>query len=100
MITVYFEQLLTVEKKLVLIVEMKNDLLKSKELYKSISFSEQEKLLIKPDFYENKNSSWCHFAVNHYFLDENQVVNLSQFIVEKLEGDGLLSIYRKLNEVV
>ena len=40
------------------------------------------------------------FAVNHYFLDENQVVNLSQFIVEKLEGDGLLSIYRKLNEVV
>lgn len=100
MITVFFEQLLTVEKRLVLIVEMKNDLLKNKERYKTISFSEREESLIKPDFYENKNTSWCHFAVNHYVLDENQVVNLSQFIVEKLEGDGLLSIYRKLNEVV
>ena len=100
MITVFFEQLLTVEKRLVLIVELKNELLGNKEYYRQIHFTELETMVLKPDFYTDKKTNWCHFAAKPFVLGEDQVVNLSQFIVEKLEESGLLSIYRKLNEVV
>lgn len=62
MITVFFEKLLTPEKRLFLIVELKNDLLKNRELYREISFTENEKAVTVDDFYENPGQSWCHFA--------------------------------------
>lgn len=97
MITIVFEDLLTPKKELHLIVELKNDLLKNKEQFKSVSFTEEEKLVLKSDFYTNQNNNWCHFAHKKYILDEENVANLTQFIVEQLERDQLLSIYRKLN---
>jgi hypothetical protein len=100
MITVFFEQLLTSKKELFLMVELKNELLKNKERYSFISFTEQEKIILRDTFYEDKNATWCHFAVGHYILNEDNVANLSQFIAEKLEEDGLLSVYRKLEAII
>lgn len=100
MITVFFEKLLTPEKGLVLIVELKNELLRNKEGYKAIAFTQEEETIIKPAFYTDRNPNWCHFAVVRYQLNENEVSNLAQFIIEKLENDHLLSIYRKLNDFI
>jgi hypothetical protein len=100
MITVFFEKLLTPEKRLILIVELKDGLLKNKEQYRKIAFSPEEELIIIPAFYTDGNSKWCHFAVASYILNENEVSNLAQFIVEKLEKDQLLSVYRKLNDFI
>lgn len=100
MFTVFFEKLLTPEKWLVLIVELKNELLINKEQYKAIAFTREEETIIKPEFYTDKNPNWCHFAVVRYQLNENEVSNLSQFIVEKLEKDQLLSVYRKLKDYI
>lgn len=100
MITILFEGLLKPEKELVLIVELKNDLLKNREKYKEILFSEQEQLILNRDFYENNNANWRHFANKKYILNEENVANLSEFIAKKLEEDHLLSIYRKLNNFI
>jgi hypothetical protein len=100
MITVFFEKLLTPEKRLILIVELKDGLLKNKEQYHKIAFTPAEELIIIPSFYMDGNSKWCHFAVVSYILNENEVSNLAQFIVEKLERDQLLSVYRKLNNFI
>lgn len=101
MITIFFENLVTPKKELYIMVELKNNLLKNKEKYKSILFTEDEtRILRKELFYENKNSTWCHFAVTHYILDETQVANLTKFIIEKLDNDFLLSVYRKLNDSI
>ncbi len=100
MITVFFEKLLTPEKRLILIVELKNELLKNKEQYHKIAFTKEEEIITIPEFYTDGNSKWCHFAVVSYILNENEVSNLSQFIIEKLEKDQLLSVYRKLNTFI
>lgn len=100
MITVFFEKLLTPEKRLILIVELKDELLKNKEQYHEIAFTPEEEIINIPAFYSDGNSKWCHFAVVSYILNENEVSNLSQFIVEKLEKDQLLSVYRKLNDII
>ena len=100
MITVFFEKLLTPEKRLILIVELKDELLKNKEQYHKIAFTPEEEIINIPAFYSDGNSKWCHFAVVSYILNENEVSNLSQFIVEKLEKDQLLSVYRKLNDFI
>ncbi len=100
MITIVFEKLLTKDRELILIVEMKYDLLKSKELYRSITFSEQEKARLKDDFYTDLKNDWCHFAYKDYKITEENFVNLSKFIVEKLERDHLLTIYKKLDAII
>ncbi|NDP21448.1 MAG: PD-(D/E)XK nuclease family protein [Paludibacter sp.] len=100
MITVFFNRLLTIERRLILVVELKEGLLQSKEHYKQINFTEEEGFINKPEFYTNGNSRYCHFAEMTYILNDDEVSNLAQFIAEKLNTDGLLSIYRKLNEFI
>jgi hypothetical protein len=100
MITVFFEKLLTTDKQLVLIVELKNDLLKNKSIYQSIDFTSEEEKVLNNDFYSNTRSGWCHFAIVRYVLNEEDLSHLSNFIVNKLNEDNLLSIYRKLNSIV
>jgi len=100
MITIFFEQLLTSQRAISLIVEMKHDLLKNKESYHSIEFTTEEKALFNTDFYTNPNKNWCHFAYKRYSLTDENVAGLGQFIIERLEEDHLLSIYRKLNNFI
>jgi hypothetical protein len=100
MITIFFEQLLTSKRELFLMVEMKYDLLKDKEQYKTIQFTEEENKIIKEDFYTKTTSHWCHFATVKYNLSNEEVSKLGEYIVQKLENNCLLSIYRKLNNFI
>ncbi|MEZ7515349.1 PD-(D/E)XK nuclease family protein [Flavobacterium frigidarium] len=100
LITVIFDKLITPERELTIIVKLENELLKNKEQYNAITFTEEEKSRVKPTFYTDQNLRWCHFAGQSYTLNEDQVSTLAQFIVEKLKEDGLLSIYRKLNDII
>jgi hypothetical protein len=100
MITVVFEKLLTVEKSLFLIVELKNNLLEDKKKYQSILFTPEERIRLNQAFYSDKNSVWCHFASKHYTVDDTEISKLGDFIAKKLVEDGLLSIYGKLNDFI
>lgn len=96
MITVVFNELLKTEKRIFLIIELKNNLLDKRERYQSISFTDEEKQLLHPDFF-TKKGTWAHFAVKSYILNNDEIKNLSVFIIDKLTEDGLLSVYKKLN---
>lgn len=99
MFTVVYEELLKPEKRLFLIVELTNELLKDKTRYKTIILSDEEKQVFSSDFY-HKKGQWAHFAFKSYTLNTDEVKDLSSFIVKKLEEDHLLSIYRKLNDFI
>lgn len=97
MFTVIYDKLLTDDKELKIIIELQKSALKDKKRYEDISFSIEEKSLLNETFQENKNKAYAHFAVKKYTLVEDEIINLSDFIVEKIEEDKLLSIYRKLD---
>lgn len=99
MFTIVYDGLWQHEKQIILIVELANNLLSNRNRYKSISFTEEEKELLCYDFYDKKGY-WAHFASKGYTLNNEEVQNLSSFIVKKLEEDFLLSIFRKLNEFI
>lgn len=99
MFTIIFGDLLKREKRLDLIVEMKNDLLKNKSIYKSISFTHDESALFNSDFYDKKES-WAHFAHKIYNLSNNDIKDLNGFIVDKLTNEGLLGIFKKLEDSI
>lgn len=97
MITVIFGDLLLENKEMYIIVEFKGAALKDKKQYNVVEFTSEEKVLLVEGFESNKSNSWAHFAVKHYNLTQEDIINLSDFVNNALENDHLLSIYRKLN---
>lgn len=98
MITIVYDGLLTADKNMHIMVELKGATLKNKSQYNTIDFSSEEKEILVEGFENNPNNSWAHFAAVPYILEEHEILNLSGFIHEKLEDDNLLSVYRKLND--
>lgn len=96
MITVGFDYLLTGENKLYLIVELQNETLKDREKYKNIDFTESELQISFSEHFKTTNDSWSHFATKEYILKAKDIHNLSAFILQKLEKDHLLSIFKKI----
>lgn len=96
MITVVFEELLKDKKRIFLVVELKNTLLKNKESYKKIIFEDNEKSILLNDFYNNTNTTWAHFTNKSYDLGIGDLENLSEFIYNKLNTDGFFSVFEKL----
>ena len=98
MFTILFDDLLTKENKLVIIVELQNEALKNREVYKKINFTEEElQISFTPNFL-NTNTNWAHFALKEYILSADDIYNLSSYILHKIENDGFLSIFKKLQE--
>ncbi|WP_452219288.1 PD-(D/E)XK nuclease family protein [Lacinutrix undariae] len=97
MITIVYGDLLLKDKKMWIIVEFKDGALKDKSQYNIVEFTPEEKVLLVEGFESNKSNSWAHFAVKHYNLTQDDIINLSDFVNKALENDHLLSIYRKLN---
>lgn len=98
MFTILFENLLNSKKEIEIIIELKNDLLKDKEQFRSIEFSDFEKEILISDFYTNTNNSWAHFAKKTYSISESTTVtNLGEFIVDKIESDGFKAVFVKLD---
>lgn len=100
MITVVYENLLNPKKEMHIAVELQGNLLKDRKMYDQIEFTEEEKSIAFSDNFKNTNYTWSHFAVAHYHPSDEQVSNLSQFIIDKLKEDHLLSIFHKLNNFI
>ncbi|WP_318639798.1 PD-(D/E)XK nuclease family protein [Flavobacterium ardleyense] len=97
MITVVYEKLLTLEKKMYIAVEMHGDLLKDRAIYNSIEFTDEEQAHVFAEHFKATDLTWSHFAIMHYQPTDLEISNLSQFIIDKLDDDHLLSIFKKLN---
>lgn len=100
MITVVYENLLTEKKEMHIAVEMVGTLLKDRNIYNQIEFTEEEQRFAFSEHFRTTNESWSHFAVAHYHPTDAEVSNLSQFIIDKLNEDHLLSIFNKLNNFI
>lgn len=100
MITVVYENLLKPIKEMHIAVELQGNLLKDRKIYEEIEFTAEEKSIAFSDNFKNTNYTWSHFAVAHYHPSDEQVSNLSQFIIDKLKDDHLLSIFHKLDAFI
>ena len=100
MFTVVYENLLTEEKGMYIAVEMVGNLLKDRTRYNQIDFTEEERRFAFAEHFRTTNEGWSHFAVAHYHPTDAEVSNLSQFIIDKLNEDHLLSIFNKLNTFI
>ncbi len=99
MLTIYFANLFSEKKELIIIVEIQNKLLEQKEKIKNIVFNDNEKQFIKEDFYE-LNGSWAHFAVQVIKPTDEYLLKLSDSIADTVNNSPLLDIYRKLKKVL
>lgn len=99
MFTILFDSLLKKEKQLHIIIEVRGELLKRKELFKSIEFTSEEKELLKSDFYIPDNPYWKHFAVHVFDLTDTDIERLSEFIITKI-NEYFLTIFNKMTEML
>lgn len=100
MITVVYENLLTEKKEMHIAIEMVGALLKDRSIYNQIDFTEEEHRFAFSEHFKTTDEGWSHFAVAHYHPTDAEISNLSQFIVDKLNEDHLLSIFHKLNTFI
>ncbi|RCS28094.1 hypothetical protein DUT90_01950 [Polaribacter sp. WD7] len=96
MFTILFDKLTNGENKLVIIIELQHKALKDKRKYHKIDLSEEELKICFTDNFLNTNNFWAHFALKEYILEAEDIHNLSSFIIDKLEKDNFISIFRKL----
>lgn len=100
MFTVFYDKFFTSTKALEIVVEMQGELLKKRDRIKKIQFTDEEERLIIKKFYKNTSTGWAHFAEGNFKLSNKAVLNLSAFISETINKSPLLSIYRKLKNIL
>ncbi len=100
MLTVIYEDLLTEEKSIYIAVEMQGHLLKDRTIYKQIDFSDDERKHTYTDHFTTTNENWSHFAIMQFHPNESEIFNLSDYIIQKLNENHLLSIFYKLNNFI
>lgn len=93
---VIFNKLFREESTIQLIVELKNETLKDREQYRNINFSDKELSISFTNNFTKTNYNWAHFAIKEYKIGSEEISKLSSFILQKLEDDGLMSIFKKL----
>ena len=66
---------------------------------KGISFADVEQSIINAQFSNNQNKYFAYFASKTYKnLNLDEIKNLNQFIVEKIENDGFKPIFLELEK--
>lgn len=95
---VIFNKLFREESTIQLIVELKNETLKDREQYRNINFSDKELSISFTNNFTRTNYNWAHFAIKEYKIGSEEISKLSSFILQKLEDDGLMSIFKKLED--
>lgn len=98
MFTIGLDHLLSGDNKLILVVELINEALIDRDNYKKIDFSEDELKISFTDNFLNTNYNWAHFALKEYILEAEDIHNLSSFILEKLEKDHFISVFKKVED--
>lgn len=99
MITIIFENLFTEKQELLFIVELKNQLIRETEKIRSIPFNDAESNYIRSDFF-NQTGFWAHFAIQSEKPNEEQLMNLGDYIAKTVNDSPILSIYRKLKKTL
>lgn len=98
MFTIGFDYLLTGENKLFLIVEIQNEALKNREKFRKINFTQDELKVCFSDNFKTTKHNWTHFALKEYILEAKNLHKLSDFILDKLESDNFISVFKKLED--
>ena len=96
MITVVYEDLLTQKQRMYIAVELQGNLLKDRSIYNEIEFTKEEQQKAFAEHFKTTSESWSHFAIEHYHPTDTEISNLSEFILEKLNEDHLLAVFKKL----
>lgn len=90
------------EQILAIWIEHRKDAMKNREDFKNLIegnvLSEEEKELLYDEFFTKdlKGTNNLYFAKKTYQINEDQLYNLSDFIVEKIENDGFLFLIEKI----
>jgi hypothetical protein len=96
-ITIVFDGLMEVKRELTIMIKLFGKEIEKGQRLDKGSFTESEKVIIHSEFYKPPTSHCANFAENSYELSAKEVENLSSFITKRIEEDGFLTIYRKLN---
>ncbi|MDM1412481.1 hypothetical protein HX038_17340, partial [Myroides odoratimimus] len=74
-----------------------NLLTKFRNNYKldSFSFDDTEQRCLTNEFTKNKHN-WGHFAIQHFHLSQDNILNLAEFINIELNKSAVLNIYKKI----
>ncbi len=96
MFTIIYAGLLTPIKELKIIVELQNKALNNKEQYADLKLSSEENKHLVNNFTQDKNKKWAHFATKTYVLNDDEIYNLTDFLISKLEEDQFFSLVEKI----
>lgn len=96
MLTVYFADILEGNFKLLVMVELQNDLIKEKRLeLRELILDKEENQLQKEEFFTG-NDNWAHFAVAEFEVKPEQLHSFSNFIVSSITNSPIKSIFNKV----
>lgn len=79
-----------------IIVEPRGTSLRNGAIFKDLDFNEDEKKVLQPDFYKKTNKGWAHFASKWYSPNDEEVADLSSFILKKIKDDSFAIIIAKM----
>lgn len=100
MFTVGFENLYNEKKRLWIAVELKGDIPKHKERFKDIEWSKSVKDTFKEKFFIHQGSNWAHFVSKSYDSEIIPFQKLSNFIVERIKENQMLSVFNTLEDIL
>jgi hypothetical protein len=81
-------------------VQLKNELLKDRARFWNVLLSDDESKMKNNKFENDENTSWSDFVIQKYNLNQEQITNLSDFILHQLDTDKLISIFKKLEALL
>ncbi|MEC4009244.1 PD-(D/E)XK nuclease family protein [Myroides odoratimimus] len=96
--TLLYNNLFKEKPSICIIVELQYNLLtKFRNNYKldSFSFDDTEQRCLINEFTKNKHN-WGHFAIQHFDLSQDNIINLAEFINIELNKSAVLNIYKKI----
>lgn len=83
-----------------MIVEFQNEALKDREIFQQLVFDAKEENVIKPNGLSDKQANWAHYAHIPYTLTTEDLLNLGDFIIQKLKENPLESIMQKVEHLL
>lgn len=99
-IVVIFDHLLTDEKKLTMIIELRHDFTKkeTKKLFKKcIEIVEGASI---DNHFKSDQKGWLHYYKKEYTIQEIRDIPIHEFISKKLKDDHFMEIFRSMEDVI
>lgn len=97
MLTVVFEKLMKLDKKLAIIIELQGKALSFRNEIESSKYKATTSLTFNTDF-TTTNKTYAHFAHRWYSPTNDEIYHLSDFITNKLNDDKFMEIFRDLDK--